>query len=70
MLLPKKMNMKMDWESLFVKYHSLTAKEFSELSGTARSQSEQVLNDLVAKGNLEKLTTKNGSIWRTKSSTQ
>jgi putative protein-disulfide isomerase len=66
----KKNEYEMDWESLFVKYHSLTAKEFSELSGTARSQSEQVLNDLVAKGNLEKLTTKNGSIWRTKSSTQ
>jgi putative protein-disulfide isomerase len=53
-----------DWESLFNKYHSLTAKEFSELSGTARTHSEQVLNDLVAKGNLEKLSTKNGSIWK------
>ena len=55
-----------DWESLFNKYHSLTAKEFSELSGTARRQSEPVLNDLVAKGKLEKLSTKNGSIWMLK----
>lgn len=52
-----------DWETLFSKYHSLTAKEFSELSGTPRAESEKHLNDLVSKGNLEKLTTKNGSIW-------
>lgn len=54
------------WETLFSKYHSLTAKEFSELSGTPRSESEQELNDLVSKGNLEKLTTKNGSVWTLK----
>jgi predicted DsbA family dithiol-disulfide isomerase len=51
------------WETLFSKYPSLTAREFSELSGTPRNESEEVLNDLVAKGNLEKHTTKNGSIW-------
>ncbi len=55
-----------NWESLFAKYHSLTAKEYSELSGTPRRESEQLLNDLSAKGNLEKLTTKNGSIWTLK----
>lgn len=52
-----------NWETLFSKYHSLTAKEFSELSGTPRIESEEYLNGLVLKGNLEKLTTKNGSIW-------
>ncbi len=57
-----------DWESLFVKYPSLTAKEFSELSGTARAQSEQQLNELVTAGKLEKRVTKNGSIWETKRS--
>lgn len=56
-----------NWESLFAKYSSLTAKEYSELSGTPRRESEQLLNDLSAKGNLEKLTTKNGSIWTLKS---
>ncbi|QFZ54584.1 DsbA family protein [Oceanihabitans sp. IOP_32] len=51
------------WESLFKIYHSLTAKEFSELSGTPRHESEQVLNTLSNDVKLEKLTTKNGSIW-------
>lgn len=52
-----------NWEKLFSIYPSLTAKEFSELSGTPRKESEDVLNELVSKGNLEKHTTKNGSIW-------
>jgi putative protein-disulfide isomerase len=55
-----------NWETLFAKYHSLTAKEFSELSGTPRAESEKQLNELVVKGNLEKLDTKNGSIWTVK----
>lgn len=55
-----------NWETLFTKYYSLTAKEFSELSGTPRKASEEQLNDLVAKGKLEKFTTKNGSIWTKK----
>lgn len=52
-----------DWKTLFSTYPSLTAKEFSELSGTPRNESEAVLNELSGKGELEKLTTKNGSIW-------
>ncbi|TXE07775.1 DsbA family protein [Gelidibacter salicanalis] len=51
-------------EALFSNYHSLTAKEFSELSGTPRDESESVLNVLSNSGSLQKLTTKNGSIWR------
>jgi putative protein-disulfide isomerase len=54
------------WEELFSKYNSLTAKEFSELSGTPRRESENLLNELFQKGNLEKFTTKNGSIWKIK----
>lgn len=57
---------KKSWEELFAKYQSLTAKEFAELSGTPRSESEIVLSDLCEKGKLEKLKTKNGSIWRVK----
>lgn len=53
-----------DWESLFEQFGSLTAKEFVELSGEPRSQSESKLNELADNGHLEKLTTKNGSIWR------
>ena len=52
-----------NWETLFSKYHSLTAKEFSVLSGTPRVESEEVLNKLSESGKLEKLSTKNGSIW-------
>lgn len=52
-----------NWEFLFTKYKSLTAKEFSELSGKSRSEAEQFLNELTSKKVLTKLTTKNGSIW-------
>ncbi|HTN68005.1 MAG TPA: ClpXP adapter SpxH family protein [Dysgonamonadaceae bacterium] len=55
-----------NWETLFSKYPTLTAKEFSELSGTPRDESEKQLNELVVNGNLEKHTTKNGSIWTIK----
>lgn len=59
-----------DWETLFSTYNSLTLKEFSELSGTPKVESEKLLDDLVLKGNLEKLTTKNGSIWMTKNTSR
>ncbi len=52
------------WETLFAKYPTLTAKEFSELSGTPRKESEQLLDDLTLYGKLEKMTTKNGSLWK------
>jgi putative protein-disulfide isomerase len=58
-----KSNYDKTWSSVFLKYHSLTAKEFSELTGTPRDESEKYLDDLTAKGHLEKLTTKNGTIW-------
>jgi putative protein-disulfide isomerase len=54
---------KKDWKTLFSKYHSLTAKEFSELSGIPRNESETLLNELSDKLRLKKLTTKNGAIW-------
>ena len=55
-----------NWESLFSIYPTLTAKEYSELSGTPRMESEKVLNELSDKGALDKLTTKNGSMWTIK----
>lgn len=57
---------KKDWENLFTKFQTLTAKEFSELSGTGRKESEQLLNELTANGKLYKLNTKNGSLWKLK----
>lgn len=59
-----------NWETLFSKYHSLTAKEFSELSGTPRNESEKFLQELSDKGILEKLATKNGAIWKRKKPVQ
>lgn len=56
-----------NWEMIFSNYRSLTAKEFSELLGIPKAESEKQLNELVTKGNLEKLTTKNGAIWTIKS---
>ncbi|MCB0481458.1 MAG: DsbA family protein [Flavobacteriales bacterium] len=51
------------WENLFSQYHSLTAKEFSVLSGMPSAESEEELNKLSDSGKLEKLSTKNGSMW-------
>lgn len=58
------------WNAVFSKYHSLTAKEFSELTGTPRNESEKYLDDLTAKGQLEKLTTKNGAMWTLKNTSR
>lgn len=55
-----------NWETLFTSYQTLTAKEFSELSGLQRTDSEVQLNELVLKGKLEKFSTKHGSIWTVK----
>ena len=52
-----------DWEKLFAIYPTLTAKEFSELSGKPRAESETFLNELSNDNKLKKTTTKNGSIW-------
>ncbi|ABG59648.1 conserved hypothetical protein; possible dithiol-disulfide isomerase [Cytophaga hutchinsonii ATCC 33406] len=52
--------------AVFSTFHSLTAKEFSELTGVARNQSEQMLDEYVKQGMLQKWTTKNGSLWSLK----
>lgn len=53
-----------NWEALFTKYHTLTTKEFSELSETPRIENDKFLEELAAKRKLEKLTTKNGAMWK------
>lgn len=52
-----------DWQALFSKYTSLTANEFSTLSGVSRKEAEIQLNELSDKGLLRKTITKNGSLW-------
>lgn len=54
------------WEGLFAKYSSLTAREFAELSDLSFEQSEQTLDKLSNNGQLTKVTTKNGALWRKK----
>lgn len=57
-----------DWKSIFSVYSSLTAKEFSVLSGTSRTESEKLLDQLAESKELEKLSTKNGALWTCKAS--
>lgn len=52
------------WKHLFRNYPSLTAREFSELSGMDRAAAEPYLNQLTAQGHLKRESTKNGFIWR------
>ena len=67
-LFPKatKINYAKTWRNLFSQYHSLTAKEFSVLTGMDRSYSEKYLNELTDIGKLERNTIKNGVIWKLK----
>ncbi|MBI2258256.1 MAG: DsbA family protein [Flavobacteriia bacterium] len=58
------------WSFIFSKYNSLTAKEFSVITGTPRNESEKHLVDLSTQGKLEKQTTKNGAIWTLKKTNQ
>ncbi|MDF3026032.1 MAG: dithiol-disulfide isomerase [Fluviicola sp.] len=55
-----------NWENIFSIYPNLSAKEFSELSGTPRNECEKLLDALLLEGKLDKLTTKNGSLWKLK----
>lgn len=59
-----KNNYAKNWQSLFSAYHTFTAREFSELSGVQRNESEQVLDGLVSKELLKKIVTKNGAVWK------
>lgn len=54
------------WEFLFSHYRTLTAREFSELSGMPRQEAETHLDELAQDGQLVKLRTKNGSLWALK----
>ncbi len=55
-----------NWESLFAIYPTLTAKEFSELTGTPRKEAEAQLQHLTEKKHLDILQTKNGALWSLK----
>ena len=61
------LNYDRQWQSLFARFNSLTAREFSELSMKPRDLCEDFLNELSQEGKLEKFSTKNGAIWFRKS---
>lgn len=52
-----------DWHALFTAFPTLTALEFSILSGIQRSQTPVYLDQLVAENHLQKFCTKNGDLW-------
>ncbi|MRS62104.1 ClpXP adapter SpxH family protein [Larkinella terrae] len=56
------------WQPLFAHYPTLTAREFSELSGVSRPESEAYLQNLTEQGHLSRLGTKNGDLWIRKES--
>lgn len=59
----KKATYEKSWAAVFSAYPSLTAKEFSVLTEMPRKECASFLDALTTSGKLEKLTTKNGSIW-------
>lgn len=51
------------WSALFGYYPTLTTREFSELSGLNKSDSENLLQDLANQDKIAKKVSKNGVIW-------
>jgi putative protein-disulfide isomerase len=66
----EKYNYEKSFNAVFSRYQTLTAKEFSELTETPRNKSEEILDDLTSRGMLEKLKTKNGSIWKARNTSR
>lgn len=59
----KKSIYKKDWVSMFAYFKTMTAREFSELSGMPKNETESYLDQLVKEGNLKCISTKNGKLW-------
>lgn len=53
-----------DWSSLFLKFPTLTSREFAELSGMERKDGDARLQKLHEAGQLQKFETKNGILWK------
>jgi putative protein-disulfide isomerase len=51
------------WSGLFSYYPTLTTREFSELSGLSKSESENLLQNLESQDQVAKRITKNGVLW-------
>ena len=55
-------------EALFAKFSTLTSLEFATLSGSSMAEAEQVLGALFESGKLEKISIRNGNLWKGKGS--
>jgi putative protein-disulfide isomerase len=55
-----------NWQQLFKTYPTLTTREFAELSGVTKADSEILLQQLNSEGKTNKLGTKNGVLWSVK----
>jgi predicted DsbA family dithiol-disulfide isomerase len=61
-----KMTYDSTWSGLFNVYPTLTTREFAELSGVTKPESEMLLQNLVDESKLTKTNTKNGVLWSIK----
>lgn len=52
--------------SIFRRYTSITAKEFSVMAGKSIKESEEILDELTRQNKLEKIPSRNGAIWKTR----
>lgn len=59
----QKKTYKKDWESLFGKFASLSAKEFAVLTDISYQEAIQQLTSLQKEGKLQVIETKNGDVW-------
>jgi thioredoxin-related protein len=51
------------WAGLFGKFETLSTREFSELAGLPKKESETLLQKLAAEGKLSQLNYRNGVMW-------
>ena len=58
------------WNNLFAKYPTLTSREFAELVGIGRNDSDKHLEQIHKEGHLQKTETKNGMLWMRKNSSR
>lgn len=61
-----KMKYDNSWVGLFNEYPTLTTREFSELSGSTKTEGEMLLEELTTAGKIHKTNTKNGPLWSIK----
>ncbi|WP_262249192.1 DsbA family protein [Parapedobacter soli] len=59
----QKQSVSTDWKSLFVRFNSMTTKEFADFSEVSFQQAEDILDGLAKGGEIDKLSTKNGQLW-------